>query len=280
MATAYKIEQFATLSIDMLYCTSPAAGFYTITPSFAKAVLETRNTNNRKPSGAKIAQSCSDIENGRFLINGESIIFDQTGTLIDGQHRLHAVVQTGIAIVSLCAFGIAPEASKTIDQGKVRTAGDIVSIRGFPDGNNLSAMARMLIAYRDGDGSTLGRPSEISTGSVIQFIENNPVLLDVNLWTGRFGKALQGVCSRTALGAARVLLEERYGPRVVEYLERIGSGENIAQGDPAFAVRRRLWGTRVTNAVAMEAIFRGAIAFMDNRQLSRIEIHNRFPALT
>jgi hypothetical protein len=250
-----------------------------ITPELAGEIIAHRNPVNRKIAQIKLAQTCSDITDGRFRVNGESIVFDRSGNLIDGQHRMMACHKTGIPIITLCAFGIDGEAQKTIDLGKLRSAGDIATLGGVAEANHVAAAARMVLAYESGDGSSLGRPSAISTSSVTAFIDRRHELIVAVSWTSRFKPTLMGICPRSVVAAARVILERAYGPAVVEYLEQFATGENINASDPAFSVRKRLWGKRVAHGIALEAIFRGAVAYMEGRSLTRVEINNRFPPL-
>ena len=38
------------------------------------------------------------IKNGEFTLTHQGIAFDEDGNLIDGQHRLHAIIKAGIAV--------------------------------------------------------------------------------------------------------------------------------------------------------------------------------------
>lgn len=254
-------------------------GFYEIPPIVAADILANRNTGNRKIAPAKLAQTCDDIRSGRFLVNGESVIFSRDGELLDGQHRLSGCVETGISIISLVAFGIHPEAKKTIDTGKGRTVGDIAQLGGIADGNNVTTIARIMIAYERGNGQFLTRTTDISVGEILDYINCHPNIHDLNRWASRFQSGLASIMPRTILAAARMICEPVMGPGIVEYLEQVGSGESIKANDPAFSVRRRLFGARKSRGASLEAVLRGAVAFNEGRTLSRVEINNRFPAL-
>jgi hypothetical protein len=281
MAIVHKFEQtFSELKVDFLRQSFLRSGFFVIKPSVASYILENYNSKNRKISQTKISQTCSDIAAGRFLVNGESVIFDSNGMLIDGQHRLFACVSSNVEIVSLCAFGIDPEAMRTIDLGKGRTVGDIAQIEGVPNGNSVAAIARILLAYEHNKGETFGRPSDLSSNQVIDYIKQNSDIIEIDRWASTFQTALRGISSRTVFAAARIILERRYGPIIIEYLEQLGSGANIGPSDAAFVIRRRLFGARKTNALIMEAILKGAVHFVKGRTVSRIEITGRFPVLT
>jgi hypothetical protein len=279
MATLLK-EQFSKLTNGFVGTQRNLnCGFFEVHPNAAAEILQTRNKSNRKPATAKLAQTCDDIRQGRFLINGESIIFSNTGVLLDGQHRLMGCVETGIPIISLVAFGIDEEARKTIDTGKGRTVGDIATLGGIADGNNVTTIARLMIAYQRGGGEQLSRTTDISTGEILDFIEATPEIHDMNRWATRYQAGLTSIMPRTILAVARMICEPKFGPGILDYFEQVGSGESIKSGDPAFSVRRRLFGAKKARGVSLEAVLRGAVAYHEGRQLSRVEINNRFPPI-
>lgn len=62
-----------------------------ITPDIAKEMLE-RNLNNRSVSPSRVDMYADDMARGEWQANGEAICFNESGNLINGQHRLMAVV--------------------------------------------------------------------------------------------------------------------------------------------------------------------------------------------
>ena len=68
----------------------PSASLVYVTPDMAKRWLS-KNTGNRPVKKAKVAQYARDMTEGRWEITGEAVKFAQSGRLIDGQNRLHAV---------------------------------------------------------------------------------------------------------------------------------------------------------------------------------------------
>ncbi|WP_257264502.1 ParB/RepB/Spo0J family partition protein [Endozoicomonas sp. ONNA2] len=95
-----------------------------MTPEMAENILEERNGRNRKISKELVRRISRDIKNDRWIFNGQPIIFDDEGHLIDGQHRLTAIARSGKAVETLVVSGIEDKkAFHTIDHGKPRTFG-------------------------------------------------------------------------------------------------------------------------------------------------------------
>ena len=63
-----------------------------MTPEMAASILET-NERNRTPNRDKLAKLVYDIKQGHFELTHQAIALDVNGKLIDGQHRLKAVVE-------------------------------------------------------------------------------------------------------------------------------------------------------------------------------------------
>jgi len=81
-------------------------------------------TRNRKLNEKKIKKIRDDIVSGRWVVNGEAIIFDKENNIIDGHHRLVALSQTKEQIESLVVRGCPIVAMKTVDIGQSRNLAD------------------------------------------------------------------------------------------------------------------------------------------------------------
>lgn len=118
-----------------------------ITPAVAKAMLASTTTRNRKLNKEVVKLYADDMRNGRWQENGETIIQDDNGNVIDGQHRLTAVIMSGVTVRMIVATGVASECFKTIDKGRKRTHGDVLGIEGFADSRNLAALCAAVYTY-------------------------------------------------------------------------------------------------------------------------------------
>jgi hypothetical protein len=69
-----------------------------ITPELAEKFLEKNSNNYRKLSEKVVKAYQIDMETGNWKFNGDSIKFNKSGQLVDGQHRLTAISRSGISI--------------------------------------------------------------------------------------------------------------------------------------------------------------------------------------
>lgn len=119
-----------------------------ITPAKATEMLK-RNTNNRPFTPHTADGYARQINNNTWPDTGATIVFSQTGRLLDGQHRLYACIQTGKTIKFDIKFGIDDSAFAFIDAGKKRSSGDIFAINGVKNARLMSAATSRLINLQE-----------------------------------------------------------------------------------------------------------------------------------
>lgn len=145
-----------------------------ITPEQAQHYLE-YNTNNRNMRASHVERLSSDILNNRWTMNGSSIVFNGDGTLLDGQHRLAAIVKAGLPVEMLVVRGVSKNAMPTIDANLSRTAADAINLLGVKNATRVAAAARMLLTLKVNEiGSTRKR----SNTEIIEFIQKHPMLAE------------------------------------------------------------------------------------------------------
>lgn len=151
--------------------------FETITPAKAQKWLATMEQNRRVKRGNIIALTRA-IENDEWVANGETIKFDEDGHLIDGQHRLLAVVEADKPIQSLVVRDLPAISQETVDTGKARTLADTLKLRGETNVLNLAATINMI--HRWQRRNIFNRPENNPTrGQAIQFLHDHPELRDM-----------------------------------------------------------------------------------------------------
>jgi hypothetical protein len=125
----------------------------TIQPSQASQYLNTVR-DNRNVSQKHIRNLTHSLKDNRWMVNGESIKFadDDEGNsyLMDGQHRMLAVVQSGIPMTTVVIEGLDPLSFPSIDSGKRRSLADVLSILDFAHPSVLSGGLNILDKYYNG----------------------------------------------------------------------------------------------------------------------------------
>ncbi len=107
-----------------------------ITPEKATELLK-NNDHNRKVTKSRVAEYAKEMLSGMWMYNGESIIISESGRLLDGQHRLMAVIDSDTTIEAELIEGV-PDQSGDVDifltiNTKNRSNVDALTIAGFND---------------------------------------------------------------------------------------------------------------------------------------------------
>lgn len=101
-----------------------------LTPTMATQLLE-HNNLNRPLSDAHVSRIARQIIDGKWRFNGDTIKIADSGDVLDGQHRIWAVIEANIAVETIIVSGIPKDAFSTIDTlRKPRNGGDVVALAG------------------------------------------------------------------------------------------------------------------------------------------------------
>lgn len=135
---------------------NPKATLVTITPDMAREWL-TRNRANRPTIEPRIFEYATDMEAGHWSVNGQAIIRDRHGNILDGQHRLMACDLAEVSFDSFVIDGVDPSAMSTIDKGAPRKFSDTLALAGEPHATTLAAVVRATLHFQVNDGRAATR---------------------------------------------------------------------------------------------------------------------------
>lgn len=102
----------------------------TVTPDIAKEWLESMIENQRSPSERAILKYSRAMTQGKWK-TAAPLSFSQDGHLIDGQHRLLAVIKANRPIEFVVLRGLASDSIEAIDMGVVRTSAHLAKLQGL-----------------------------------------------------------------------------------------------------------------------------------------------------
>ena len=98
-----------------------------IDPSDAKSLL-VKNTNNRKLRQTVVDYYANEMINGNWIDNGDPIRIARSGRLLNGQHRLSALVKAGVTLPFHFLSNLSEESFEQMDNGAKRTLNDNLDI--------------------------------------------------------------------------------------------------------------------------------------------------------
>lgn len=122
-------------------------GFQAVTPPMAEKWLE-GNTHNRKLYQSVVNRYAADMKAGKWRKTHQGIAFDEDGTLIDGQHRLFAIWESGVTVTLMVTWGLPLDSQMAIDDGLKRSVVDVMKISGTAEGMNQMTSLHAAVARR------------------------------------------------------------------------------------------------------------------------------------
>ncbi len=131
------------------FTTKPTASIVFITPETAARWLGV-NTHNRNIREADVRNYARDMANGGWQMTGEAIKFAADGTLLDGQHRLLAIIRSECTVAMYVMRGIPTASQRVMDTGRKRTASDALSIGKEASPSQLASMIKLALGVESG----------------------------------------------------------------------------------------------------------------------------------
>ena len=229
---------------------SPTAVVIDVTPDLARTWLRT-NTHNRKLRDRAVADYARDMTAGHWTLNGEAIKFATDGTILDGQHRLHAVIAADLAVQMLVVVGLDPAAQETMDTGRKRTTGDVMGLRGEANAHTLAAVLRRVWAWRSGD-YRFGGSYAATNRECAELLAQHPEIRRSTEIAVRTRNAFPHI-PQSSLGVAHHLFSTLALDEATWFFQRIADGAELPLGHPVLALRARVTSERLDSVRMPEA---------------------------
>lgn len=231
--------------------TTPRVEIVQVTPELAAQWLETMGHDasgghrvQRRERKRKTEEFAAAMSRGEWRLNFESIKFsvdparfgDERQHLIDGQHRLRAIVMSGVTVPLVVGWGAPPRAEETVDTGTKRSVADMLVMNGKTDANNLAAALRWTFRYLRHRDMRPHRDKE-TVQQLLAFLEGHPGLEQAVSVSHRTDVAIFG--APRSLVAALYYLTGMINPADRDaFFEGVASGVGLERTDPRWVLRQ------------------------------------------
>lgn len=247
-----------------------------VTPAMAEEWLG-RNVHNRNIRQASVDAYARDMLAGNWHLTGEAVKFAHDGTLLDGQHRLLAVLKAGITIEMFVANGIDPNAQRVMDTNAKRSSGDMLKLDGYQNHSHLAAAARFAMTYQTGIESR--NQSGAPTNSEIkEFIEGNSDLVDAVAAANHYRRSIDLPIS--VMSVAWWLLVTLDPEACDTFFNTISTNATGGAGDPRSTLILRLStarrkNERLSQTSQLSMILRAWNAWRKGNTLATLPVYSR-----
>lgn len=118
-----------------------------IGPDEAAKYLGKNVPKNRNVRPAGVDAMARHMEGGTFPFTGSTVVIDTQGRMIDGQHRMLAILKSGKTIPMLVVTGVGEDAFPYFDINTAREVSDNLSVTGraLPNESIVKSIAGLLI---------------------------------------------------------------------------------------------------------------------------------------
>lgn len=201
----------------------------TITPEIAKTMLG-ENVNNRRISRDNVNLFAREIRNGEWRFNGEAIKFGKDGRLLDGE-----------PLTTLVIRGLEDETQQTMDSGKTRTLGDVLTLRGEKNSTQLASLARAVyLADQLGMEAAAQNDLKPTRGEIISFIDQTPQLADVLAASRAFRSQSGDMLTSSMFASLWWTFAHIDTDAANRFFMSLTSGANLQADDPILILRNTL----------------------------------------
>ena len=213
-----------------------------MTPEWAEEILTKSSFKNRRIRVANLERLVTAIEKDQWLPTSQGIALDHDGNLLDGQHRLVAVVKAKKSIKIMLARGLDPKAFSVLDSGCSRTAGDALAVAGCSSSNPAAAAIKLYIMYYEHPDRLWGEKVRPAHNTILQQWKDKREIID------QYVSDIQGIWRKyrafqLSPCIAFALIADDAGwkyDEVIEYFCVFGSGANLKEDSPILSYRNQL----------------------------------------
>lgn len=262
----------STLGIaDDLATDKPSASVILVTPEMAGRWLG-KNHHNRNVKANVVRAYARDMVAGNWQITGEAVKFATTGELIDGQHRLHAIIAADVAVMIFVVRGLSTAAQDVMDTGSKRAASDMLHLNGHKNATIIAAAARFVLHLEQQAKADARKVSRVFTNTEISAcVEAHPGLESAASAAMALSKQID--IPPSVLAVAWLRLSAVEPTDCADFFNALANNSTSGHGDPRNTLIKRLQsarrsGERLTQGAQLAFIVRAWNAWRKGEQLT------------
>lgn len=260
----------------------------TITPAIARAYLD-QNHRNRRVRKFTVKLYAALMEKGAWMLGTDGIGFDAEGYLLNGQHRLLAVIESGVAQEFVVVRGLDPDVFRHLDNGARRNLADALHMMGYQHYDVLAPTAKRLAFYAragklnravadKGTSGAPGQPSWADLEDQFDLIDGYAPLLDHVAWAASRAKHARRFGVTATQVAMLLSLYQPWHPGIHDFLDRVFQFQARSDTDPARILAARLMdahqglsNTKMDSATAFGYMVMAANADKKGRSIKKLQ---------
>ena len=213
-----------------------------ITPDFALDVLTSKNKKNRLLKPANLKRLITAIENDEWIVTNQGIAFDKDGNLLDGQHRLQAIIKTGKTLPIMVARNMSPEIFNCVDRGTARSAADGLFIQGCTNSKQIAAGIKVYLLYHmypKGGWANVVMPSHIEISN--EYNNNKELWETIGTKICSYHKKFHFFNTSVGIALYKLIIDKNFiEPDIKPFWTQFSEGINLDINNPILSFRNQM----------------------------------------
>jgi hypothetical protein len=202
-----------------------------ITPKLAKELL-LKNNSNRRVTKSSVTTYATDMREGRWKQNtAEFIKIADDGDILDGQHRLLAIVESNCSILFDTAFNVPKSVFDVLDTGKKRSSADVFSIEKIENYAVVSASIKSYLVVSKNNSLTLKESltsQKLTNTIILSEYERRPEFWqELVTFSRKNYKKFAHILPESSIGAMYAYFYDITPEQSRVFINQLCSGENI-----------------------------------------------------
>jgi len=214
-----------------------------VSPHTARMWFEGRR-DNRPVNENAWKRYATDMAEGRWHNTGVPLVFNGAGRLMDGQHRLLAVIEYGKPVDFVVVRGVDDAAMEAYDIGLARRLADFLHLRGESYAKQIAATIHYVARY---ERYGTFQPLMVQQGQTVQqalefFDSRADELRYAVLFAQTISKHIP--VSQSIIASLYVLFAAINEADADDFFDKLGSGVDLAATDAILLFRQRMINNR------------------------------------
>jgi hypothetical protein len=198
------------------------------------------NDANRKLKEKVVKRYANDMRKGIWKQNtAELIKISKTGKLLDGQHRLSAIIMADIEIPMYIAFDLEDDVFDVLDTGSTRTAGDTFRVAGLGYSSSLPSIIQFSEVLFKFGRSTKSSPRLTNQELLTKYKEKEDYYLDVACKSHTFYGQFAKILPPTTIGGFIIFFNSKSSADCELFFQELCTGQNVTN-KTIFVLRNKL----------------------------------------
>lgn len=200
-----------------------------ITPSRAKELLEA-NINNRRVKAEVVIRYAQDMLAGRWKQDtGETMKISKSGIVLDGQHRLYAIVKANKPIFFHIAYGIDDSVSDVLDTGSGRSASDVFRLNRINNDSSIPSIMQTSYLLKNGHFTSGQKNMRLTNAQLLQkYYENEILWQDICKKSHNWYLSFAKILAKSFIGGFYSVFKEIDLDLAEQFMNELCTGINVS----------------------------------------------------